>query len=709
MIDRKIEILAPAGSFDSLRAAVAAGADAVYLGGARFGARAYAKNFTETEMEEAIDFAHIHGRRVYLTVNTLFKNGELDELYSYLLPYYQGGLDGVIVQDLGAADRIREWFPQMELHASTQMTITQTAGAELLKKRGFVRIVPARELNLSEIRHMKEETGLEIECFVHGALCYCYSGQCLLSSMIGGRSGNRGQCAQPCRLSYSVNDRKPAEILSLKDLSTIDMLPQLIDAGIDSFKIEGRMKQPDYVYTVTEIYRKYTDLYLAGEKPYHVDPNDRNRLMAAYRRRGYTDGYYNRHNGKEMISSGRMDAREESSNEVRYKTQEEISGRMTLAPGKPIRLSLEYKDIQCVCEGVCPEPAKNQPLTLERVRRQMEKTGNSDFVFRHLTVDMQGELFLPMQAVNELRRQGLQQIKEQILDSYRRTGPGCDGTLTSQIAETDERTEKIRLAALVQNLEQLRCLEENRMITRFYIESEAMEDVNLISHLEKYQGLREYFLAMPFIFRESVQHRYEKSYPLIERIFDGILVRNLESIGWLKRHGYQKPVRTDANVYAFNCRSKAVIREMGTEGITAPAELNRGELRNLGMESAAMVVYGHQPVMISANCVRKTTEGCSHKSGWLWIKDRYQKKFAVKNCCEYCYNVIYNTAPLYLADLADEVSGLNPQEVRMDFTTESPKEAAKIAERYKDAFLLGVPAGLTSGDFTRGHYKRGVK
>ena len=248
-MEKKVEILAPAGSMDSLKAAVCAGADAVYIGGTRFGARAYAKNLTETELLGAIDYVHIHGRRIYLTVNTLLKEAEIGQLYDYLLPYYLEGIDGVIVQDIGVVAYLRQYFPKLPIHASTQMTITGEDGAAFMKEKGITRVVPARELSLPEIRRMKEKTGLEIECFVHGALCYCYSGQCLLSSMIGGRSGNRGQCAQPCRLPYRAEGEREADLMSLKDLCTIEMLPELIEAGIDSFKIEGRMKQPDYVYT----------------------------------------------------------------------------------------------------------------------------------------------------------------------------------------------------------------------------------------------------------------------------------------------------------------------------------------------------------------------------------------------------------------------------------------------------------------------------
>ena len=301
----KIEILAPAGSYGSFMAAVTAGADAVYAGGPRFGARAFADNFTEEQLLSAIDYAHFHGRKFYLTVNTLLKDAELEELYEYLDPLYRQGLDAVIVQDIGVLSFVREHFPGMDIHASTQMTVTNTEGALFLKEQGAARAVPARELALEEVRDIVEQTGLEMECFVHGALCYCYSGQCLLSSLIGGRSGNRGQCAQPCRLPYTVNEKKEYT-LSLKDICTLELIPELVDAGIDSFKIEGRMKKPEYVALVTAMYRKYTDMYLQnGREGFAVAPGDLEMLMDIYNRGGFSQGYYRQHNGRNMLSPDR--------------------------------------------------------------------------------------------------------------------------------------------------------------------------------------------------------------------------------------------------------------------------------------------------------------------------------------------------------------------------------------------------------------------
>lgn len=320
----KCEILAPAGSFECMKAAYRAGADAVYAGGERFGAR-QTVNFEKDELIEAIHYSHLRGKRFYLTVNTLLKEKELEkELFDYLLPAYQAGLDAAIVQDMGVLLFLRHNFPQLPVHASTQMNVTGAFQAEELKSLGVTRIVPARELSLQELSDIYKTTGLEIECFVHGALCYSYSGQCLLSSMIGQRSGNRGCCAQPCRLAYDVITRKnyinslsdkkvPEElclnpksqkyVLSPKDLCTLELIPDILEAGVFSFKIEGRMKKPEYVASVTAMYRKYADLYYAGGKDhYKVDTADIECLKEIYNRGGFTRGYGRQHNGKDMMS-----------------------------------------------------------------------------------------------------------------------------------------------------------------------------------------------------------------------------------------------------------------------------------------------------------------------------------------------------------------------------------------------------------------------
>ena len=711
-MNRDVEILAPAGSMECLRAAVAAGADAIYLGGTKFGARAYAQNLSEEDLVQAIEYVHIHGRKIYMTVNTLLKDRELNELYAYLLPYYKAGLDGVIVQDIGAVKFIGEYFPEMPVHASTQMTITNTLGADFLKRYGITRVVPARELSLKEIRDMKKQTGLEMECFVHGALCYCYSGQCLLSSMIGGRSGNRGQCAQPCRLPYQTEGKKPADLMSLKDLCTIDILPELIDAGIDSFKIEGRMKQPEYVYTVVKMYRKYADQYLKlqkegkGKSSYHVSEADKRELLATYQRRGYCECYYYQHNGKDMVSLKRpKNGRDGSAEEKPWqdiKVQEKINGILTLSVGNRAKLTVSCGDVTVECIGQEVQAAQKQPLDPARIEKQMRKTGNTEFTFDNLEILVEGNVFLPMQALNELRREGIEELTEQIQMQYRREEAGCGMKKATAgfdrdadgVTETAGKKECC-ISASVQNKAQLDTA-VNSKIRYIYLE----EDVEF----EREDGVQ-YFLAMPYIFRENTIKRYEKMYTEIEKKYDGILIRNWESYAWLKRHEYQKEIRSDYNLYIFNRKTKEELRRLGIARGTASVELNDRELARIGIEEQVFIAYGYQPVMISAGCIQKTSASCDGKGGVLSISDRYQKKFAVRRYCRDCYNVMYNSAPLFLADKAEEVHALAPAELRLDFTTESSGQVKEICHAYTLAFEKGCKTEPPMQDYTRGHFK----
>ncbi|HAU85694.1 MAG TPA: peptidase U32, partial [Lachnospiraceae bacterium] len=318
---RNIEILAPAGSMEGLIAAVHGGCDAVYIGGEKFGARAFANNLNQEDMIKAIEYAHLHHKKIYLTINTLVKESEFNQLYEYLLPFYMHGLDAVIVQDFGVLSFVSRTFPSIEIHASTQMTLTMAQGANQLKEYGVTRLVTSRELQFDEVKEIRKNTDLEIEAFVHGALCYSFSGQCLMSSMIGGRSGNRGRCAQPCRMQYRMEeiDGKPfkgkqAFLLSPKDMCTIYDIPELIESGIDSFKIEGRMKRPEYAAMTAHLYRKYVELYQkTGGDAYRaymkknpdVLENDMKKLMDLYNRGGFSEGYYREHNGKKLMSMDR--------------------------------------------------------------------------------------------------------------------------------------------------------------------------------------------------------------------------------------------------------------------------------------------------------------------------------------------------------------------------------------------------------------------
>ena len=398
----KTELLAPAGSYEAFEAALGAGADAVYVGGPDFGARAYAKNFTQEELIRAVRTAHLHGKKLYLTVNTLLKNRELKErLYDSLLPSYLEGLDAVIVQDMGVLRFIRRNFPDLPIHASTQMAVTGPKGMRFLEQQGVTRVVPARELTLEELASMHRESPIEIEAFIHGALCYSISGQCLMSSMIGGRSGNRGRCAQPCRLAYQVREQqggfkgKETCPLSLKDICTIEILPEIIEAGVTSLKIEGRMKQPAYTAGVTGMYRKYLDfLFEKGPANYHVTEKDKKYLLDLFNRGGSCTGYYQMGNGPQMMAF----TNEKKTGEVFLETKqlkEKITGELHLVPGSPVLLhvSCQGEDAyECVGEV---QYAKSQPVTEERVRQQMDKLGNTSFIWEKLEIYMEDSVLFP--------------------------------------------------------------------------------------------------------------------------------------------------------------------------------------------------------------------------------------------------------------------------------------------------------------------------
>ena len=789
-MNKKVEILSPAGSYESLKAAIAAGADAVYIGGTRFGARAYANNLTEEELLEAIDYVHLHGRKIYLTINTLLKEHELcNELYDYLLPYYKQGIDAVIVQDIGVLTYIKEQFPDLPIHASTQMTITNVLGAQFLKSLGAERIVTAREMQLSEIEEIAKNTDVEIESFVHGALCYCYSGQCLYSSLIGGRSGNRGQCAQPCRLPYRTDNQKDTQyVLSLKDICTLEYIPELVEAGIDSFKIEGRMKKPEYVALVTAMYRKYVDLYLkCGKKAFRVEEKDREMLMDLYNRGGSHGGYYHTKNGREMLSLERpnhagvpalqvmkckgrnvtvkalvdihkgdvielpdgaenftfgMDVlkgqtttitthknqkfsqdhilnrtRNESllqwikASIIDSKSKMKINGRLKLSVKEAARLVIEYQDITVDVAGEKAQEAVNQPMNAERVEKQMRKTGNTLYEFDKLQIELDGNLFMPMQALNELRRTGIEALEKQILLSFRRTEK-------QKVLHTDESEKthnSMPMYVYVENLEQWEEALNFDYAERIYLDCNALNKAwanldipNIIDRTHK--SGKQIYLGMPHIFRKETILKYEEAYDnIMKASWDGVLIRNYESYAFLKNHGYSGKIVTDYNLYQFNKYAKEFWKNEMIESTTAPLELNFKELKEVGVENSELVVYGYFPMMVSAQCVKKTTEGCKKQKGQIFIKDRYHKQFAVKNHCDYCYNIIYNTAPVVLTDQKMEIIELNPKAIRLHFTTENRQSMRKIMELYNEVFYKGGQAIEPEFEFTRGHFKRGIK
>ncbi len=416
------ELLSPAGDINSMYAAFAGGADAVYAGADEFSARAYSANFDTEGMIKAIDYAHLLGKKLYLTFNILLKEKELERVHLFLEPFYRAGLDGCIVQDLGAVSLIRRDFPGMEVHGSTQLSVANVYGAKFCESQGMKRVVTARELSLKEIRNIRENTDIELEAFIHGAMCYSYSGYCLFSSFLGGRSGNRGRCAGPCRQPYRAGKAEERYLLSMKDMCTLDILPGILEAGVASLKIEGRMKAPEYVYGVTAIYRKYLDQYYRDPEKYYVNPKDLDKLVNLYSRGGLSHGYYEKHNGADMVTYEKGAYKTGYEKTVVPKPLKvRLSGECVLREGEPVVLKVISGKAGVTVTGDIVQRAKKTAMNPKDIEERLRKTGDTDFEFEELKVVTEGEIFIPNGALNALRRETLNKMKEELLSVYRRS------------------------------------------------------------------------------------------------------------------------------------------------------------------------------------------------------------------------------------------------------------------------------------------------
>lgn len=749
---KELELLAPAGSLKTLKAVIHAGADAVYLGGSMFGARAYANNFNEEELLEAIRFGHIHGRKIILAVNTLLKEYELGQLYDYLHPYYEAGLDAVIVQDMGVMEFIKTHFPNLPIHTSTQMTITNVEGARLLKEQGVERVVTAREMSLEEIQRIHDEVGVELESFIHGALCYCYSGQCLFSSIIGGRSGNRGRCAQPCRLSYevlqgekSLTGHHATPILSLKDMCTLPFLYELADHGVYSFKIEGRMKTPEYAAGVVSIYRKYMDSYLDGSR-IPVEKKDIRALLELGNRGGFTNGYYYHHNDSDMLSgeSASHNKREGVLQDnirreyVDTELKEKIKGKLILNKECPAKIEVQYGKIKVFYQGDMVLVAQNRPLTKEVVTEKVTKTGNTPFVFEKLEVTMDDDIFMPVNQLNQLRRGALEALEEALLKPYERTLPELVETSSS---ETDRQTtgnaikekqisgqslsqtsgqqsagSSTEVRVLIEDAEQLPAVLKADFVDTVYLDCMLYTRENLIRMLSEdidrvHASGKKAFYVFPFIFRQQTSLFYEKIMPELKKLpLNGIMVRSLDEITFIKEWGNENwQMVSDSNLYTYSNEAAEYFYRLGMMQDTIPVELNRKEILRRENSRSEMIIYGRLPLMITAQCIHKNTLGCMHQPKVLTLKDRYSVHFPVKNFCPECYNVIYNSLPVCLFKEDATVKKIAPAAVRLSFTTETEEETEQILTIYGDIYKNGGILGQLPMECTNGHFKRGVE
>ena len=786
-MDKKVEILAPAGTIESFYAAINAGADAIYLGGNMFGARAFAGNFNNEQLIEALRYAHIMDKKIYLTVNTLLRNEELDKLYDYLLPFYEEGLDACIVQDMGVFRAIKEYFPDMDIHASTQMTLTGKLGAKLLCDLGASRIVTSREISLKEIKDIHDNVDVEIETFVHGALCYSYSGECLLSSMIGQRSGNRGRCAQPCRLPYSCGDYRNKYLLSPKDLCALKDIPELIEAGVYSMKIEGRMKSPIYTSAVVNAYRRYADKYLEfGADNYRVSEKDMKELLDIYNRGGFCNTYlYEKNNvkmmtfdrpnhrglevgkvkngkiildesvsagdvlelsdGSEMVidksfSSGStvsvLPGHKISNNSIVLRTKnktlsdkieasfcteilkKKIDISAVIKVSEVLKVTVALDDISITVEGDVLSESQNRPAVKEEIISRLCKLGNTYFYCDEasVNVDMDSNVFVPIKALNEARRQACELLNDKLVSEHKRTAKKDKNELFSKCAisqvlspsfENNKNIGKVSVQVMTKEQALLISTEYIDKISEIVFSTEVMGISNTckIASTVKSDSISQK-LALPYIFRQHTANLYEKLWSEICESFDGFVVRNYEEIEFLKAHGVSE-FTADYDLYAYNDMALLALKDLGATEFRLSEELNEKQLKNLTVRNSDLdywkIVYGRLPLMVTAGCTRSYTLGkavCG-TPGFYELQDRKNISFLGLSSCECCYNLLYNGVPIFLFDKAKSISSMGAGYVFM-FSNESPDETRKVLESY-------FSNSEYKGDYTRGHFNRGVE
>lgn len=694
-----LELLSPAGSPEAVVAAVQSGADAIYMGFGPFNARREAHNFTEEELEAAVQYCHIRGCKVYVTLNTLARDRELAEVAKLAIRVSELGADAILVQDLGLMKILRTVVPGIPLHASTQMSVHSLAGVEAAAALGASRVVLARELSIDQIRYIAQNSPIEIEVFVHGALCYCHSGQCYMSALIGRRSGNRGLCAQPCRLKYSTGGRNTEYPLSLKDNCLIQHLKELEDAGVACAKIEGRKKRPEYTAVVTDIYARA----IKTKRP--PSAADLEQLDLAFSRQGFTDGYYTGTKGPEMLGIHEEPdgdrrklfaaVRREYSNNEHPRVP--INFYTVMAADVPLQIAVEDQNgNHAIVQGPIPETATGAGLTPETFEKQLVKTGGTPYVCSKVSSSVQPGLFVPTSAINEMRRQLIVQLtalrRRPQARQYHEFPPhpvpvpvSRKPCLNIQVLRAEQLTPK--LASLKPH-----CI---------YVPLEVMA-----KHFDRLQpflaGGSVPVVVLPRIITDS---ELVKVSLLLKQVRDlGVreaLIGNIGHIKLVRMAGFA--VRADFGLNLFNSYSMGVMQEMGFLSATASFELRLSQIRDMIKPlDTELIVYGRLPLMISDQCaVKNTYDKCMCEKG-IMLSDRKGSRFPVIR--EFgCRNVILNAHRLYLADKHTVYEQIGLWGVRLMFTTESPRECEDITESY-----LGF-SSYKPNDATRGLYFRGVE
>ena len=692
-----IELLSPAGSPESVIAAVQNGADAVYLGLGDFNARRGAKNFTDEEFKKAVRYCRVRGCKVYVTLNTLIGDREMERVVDTARMISDEGADGLIVQDLGMAAAIRRALPDIPLHASTQMSIHNLAGVQAAADMGMTRAVLARELSFEQIKFITQHATIETEVFVHGALCFCHSGQCYMSALIGRRSGNRGACAQPCRMAYSLGGRMDDYPLSLKDNCLIDRLQELEDAGVACLKIEGRMKRPEYTAIVTELYAKALKEH---RKPTKVEMET---LEQVFSRDGFTQGYFNGDKADMLGVRGEPERETEKLFTAARRQYAENEARRVPVHfytvcdrDKPIQaIAFDDEGHRAIAQGPVPEEAKRQGLTETYITDQMTKTGGTPYLPVENRARVDAGLFLPAASINELRRKLISQLSEARAEPPirrslamppmpRGTQPFGDPKRIYQVRTADQLTEELALLQPDYLYVPAMMMAESYELLRPFVERGTVP-----------------VAVLPRIFTDEQTLIVSRA---LEKLFSlGVneaLIGNLGHIVTARRAGMK--IRADFGLNAFNSYTLEVLKEAGFLSATASFELRLSQIRDLQKPlPVEAIVYGRLPLMISDQCIIKNSAGRCSCSNPAQMSDRMGSVFPVVQDFG-CRNVIYNAHKLYLADKQEDIFAAGLWGARLLFTTESPRECIEVAKGY-----LGQ-SNYKPNVLTRGLYYRGV-
>lgn len=684
--NKSIEILAPCGSYDSVVAAVRQGADAVYIGALMFSARAYAKNFGQEELKKAVDYCHLHGVKAHMAINTLVSDEELFTALKTAQDAYKMGVDAFIVQDLGLAQLMRESMPQIVLHASTQMGVHTPEAAKFLNNSGFERVVLAREMSLDEIKEIVKSCPAETEVFVHGALCMCMSGQCYLSAVLGGRSGNRGRCAQPCRLPFAVKNGTGHD-LSLKDNCLVSELPRLIDLGVTSAKIEGRMKRPEYVAAAVAACRHTCESGVPEQREIE-------RLRAIFSRSGFTDGYFYGKLGKEMFGTRSKDdvisATDKVLSEIRAEYKDEaqtnsVNMRLTVVEGSPASLAAECKGHTVCVRGEMPQTAIKAALSAEKAVSQLSKTGGTSFKADSVTVEIGDGLTLPVSSINSMRREILAKLEEKL------TAVSDKSIIDIEIPSKPLHIRKSSAyRASFRNCDIPDCFKQCEIVY-----------VPLFSKTEDLQGLisRGFKVAVEVpraIF--GLEKKVESALLAAKQLgVADVYCGNIGTAALAVRLGFE--VHGGFGLNVFNSCSVDYYNRMGLADTELSFELTAGQINNIKSDKKiGMVCYGYLPLMITRNCPNKNGSGCKTCGGQSRITDRKGNSFALM-CSSGCTELL-NCTPLYLADKQNVFRSVDFMTFR--FTFESPSEC-------EDIFYSYIKRQKPTGEFTRGLYFRGVE